>query len=83
MAMTPQERLEFDNLKKLVSALQAVRDVPFIEELKRRVVDQAVTDALVGINLGDLANVNDNATTGQVIKKQANGTWAGANDIDT
>lgn len=81
--MTPQERQEFETLKKTVQAIYTVRDVSFIEECKRRFVEEAVADALLTLRLGDLSDVTDDATTGQVIKKQADGTWQGANDNTT
>lgn len=40
--MTPEERREFNTLKKTVEALKTVTDVPFIEELKRRVIPPGI-----------------------------------------
>lgn len=34
--MTPQEKQEFDELKKIVESLVRVENVPFIESIKRR-----------------------------------------------
>lgn len=36
MAMSPQERAEFDRLKGLVEQMMKVQNVPFIENLNRR-----------------------------------------------
>ena len=82
--MSPEQRQQFEEMQRTLTNLKEVLDVAFVENIARRLdIDNRVSSAVGRINLGDLANVNDNATTGQVIKKQANGTWAGANDIDT
>ena len=36
MAMSPQERAEFDRLKRQVEQMVKAQDVPFIESLNRR-----------------------------------------------
>lgn len=36
----------------------------------------ALADALATVNLEDLGNVNDGATTGQILIKQSDGSWA-------
>ena len=82
--MPPEQQQQFEEMQRTLTNLKEVLDVAFVENIARRLdIDSRVSSAVGRINLGDLANVNDNATTGQVIKKQANGTWAGANDIDT
>jgi hypothetical protein len=42
--MTPQERQEFEELKRMVRDLHGVTDVPFIENAKRRIVNPRITD---------------------------------------
>ena len=36
MAMTPEERTEFDEMKRKLDSIARVEDVPFIENIKRR-----------------------------------------------
>lgn len=36
--MSPQDRQEFERMKKELAAIKSVMDIPFIEEAKRRVV---------------------------------------------
>ena len=78
--MTPQERTEFEQLKKLVEQLVRVEHVPFIENAKRRIVGAEVTDALSSFDLEDLRNVTiTGLSSGQVLKW--NGTaWANGTD---
>lgn len=74
--MSPQEKREFNELQMLVQSLLEVKNVPFIESLKRRL------DFLPrGANLVDLADVEDttDAATGTVLKKTAT-TWQPGTD---
>lgn len=80
MAMTDTEKQEMRDLKELVTSLLEVRNVSFIEEVRRRIVSPTASSLIAQAKLGDLADVTDDATTGEVIKKQADGTWAGAAD---
>ena len=41
--MSPTERAEFDEMKRIVASLQKVEDVPFIENVKRRLGFGSVT----------------------------------------
>ena len=78
--MTPQERTEFEHLKKLVEQLVRVEHVPFIENAKRRIIGAEITDALAALDLEDLRNVTiTTPSSGQVLKW--NGTaWANGTD---
>ena len=80
--MTPDQRQEFNDMKKTLQALLRGENVEFIKSIERQ--STFITqDELDTLQLGDLADVTDDATTGQVIKKQADGSWQGADDIDT
>jgi hypothetical protein len=74
--MTPQQLAEFDALKKLVDTLVKGENVPFIQNLERR-LNRA-------IRLSDLSDVSgtDAASVGQVLKKTST-TWQPGTDIDT
>lgn len=48
MAMTPQERQEFNQLKTLVQQLLRVENVEFIKNVERRVVLDGVTTGTPG-----------------------------------
>lgn len=78
--MTPEERKEFDDLKQLVRAIERVEHVPFIENIKRRTIGAAITDALSTLKLDDLQNVTiTSPSNGQVLK--FNGTvWVDGTD---
>jgi len=80
--MTPDQRQEFEDMKKTLQSLLRGENVEFIKSIERQssFITQAQLDTL---QLGDLADVSDDATTGQVIKKQSDGSWQGADDIDT
>lgn len=82
--MTPQEKKEFENLKKMVQALHLVEDVAFIENVKRRIVQNLAVSDLPSIKLSDLSDVSgtDGAATDKVLKKTAT-TWQPGDDIDT
>lgn len=74
--MTPNERQEFEALKKLVMSIREAKDLSFVESVVRRLTNRFA--------LSDLSDVSgtDNATTGQVLKKTAT-TWQPGTDIDT
>lgn len=42
--MTPQERMEFNQMKQQLQAIAGVLDVPFIESVKRRCVEPLLLD---------------------------------------
>jgi hypothetical protein len=71
--MTPQERIEFEALKKLVESLVRAENVPFIQNLERR-LDRS-------IRLSDLTDVvnTDNPSSGQVLK-YSSGAWRPGTD---
>ena len=80
--MTPEQRQEFKDMKKTLQTILRGENVEFIKSIERQ--STFITqDDLDALQLGDLADVTDDATTGQVIKKQADGSWQGADDIDT
>ena len=86
MAMTPEERIEFNQMKATLQNLQRVEDVAFVENIKRRLdIPTAVTNTIAETNIGALANVDTSGVTNdQVLKyNSANETWEPANDIDT
>lgn len=82
--MTPQERQEFDDLKRMVQALLRVEDVSFIENIKRRIdINGIVRLAINQASLNDLSDVDiTSVTTGQVLKYTTSGTdrWINAAD---
>ena len=86
MAMTPEERIEFNQMKATLHNLQRVEDVAFIENIKRRLdVAGDVALAVSRTTLNDLADVDTSGVSdGQVIKyTSSTQTWENANDIDT
>lgn len=80
--MTPEQRREFDDMKKRLAALERVEDTQFIENIRRRLDIPAY---LKEIRLGDLKDVDlSNITNEQVIKYYTSSTnWQNADDIDT
>lgn len=88
--MSPEDRREFEELKKTVRNLKMVQDVDFIESIKRRLrvnedVESMVDTKIAAIELNDLADVNTTGVSnGQVIKyNSSNSTWEDANDNTT
>jgi hypothetical protein len=81
MAMTPQERIELETLKRAVTQLQRVEDVAFIQNIKRRVLGTAIADALALLDLEDLRNVTiSSPTNGQVLKYNGSAWVNGADN---
>lgn len=83
MAMTPQEKREFDEMKEIVKNLKAVTDVGFIESIKRRLdINGEVRLALNQTNIGDLGDVDTTGVSnGQVLKYDSgDNNWQPAND---
>jgi len=74
MAMTPEERAEFEEMKETLRAIQRVEDVPFIENINRRITFPT-------LKLSDLSDVSDtdSASTGEVLKKTST-TWQPGTD---
>jgi len=64
--MTPEERTEFDELKAIVAAIRGVKDVSFIQELKRRALADAakIGDTLVATTITQA--VRNSADTGSI-----------------
>ena len=84
--MSPDEREKMEKLEQQVEALLLVQDVPFIENMKRRLdISSIVATAISNTNLTELFDVDtDGVTNGQVIKfTSSSSTWENANDIDT
>ena len=81
MAMTPEERIEFNQMKATLQNLQRVEDVAFVENIKRRLdIAGDINTAVGNTTLNDLADVDTTGVSnGQVIKYN-NGTWE--NDSD-
>ena len=79
--MTPQETERMNKLEEIVMSILAVENVPFIEQVKRRIVESEVALQISQTNLSGLADVEntDGASTGQVLKKTAT-TWQPGTD---
>ena len=77
--MTPEEKRQFEGMKRMVKAMYEVADNAFIANLTRRLNDSFS----IPVFLSDLSDVDDTApSTGEVLKY--NGTqWAPGTDIDT
>jgi ferritin-like protein len=75
--MPPQDRQEFEDMKKRLAALERVENVPFIENITRRLRDSFS----IPRKLSDLNDVSgtDSASIGQVLKKTAT-TWQPGTD---
>jgi len=73
--MNPEVERQLNEIREMVERLEAVENVAFIENLKRRVVDD------LEISLSDLSDVSDtdSASTGQVLKKTST-TWQPGTD---
>ena len=63
--MSPQEKTEFEKLKALVDALVRVENVPFIQNIQRKVdlgvtsgTETAATTILRAVNEGGVASYN-------------------------
>ena len=69
------ELIDFDDYRRSYVITQSY-DV----RISRTIFDIASSTPITGVYLGQLTDVTDNATTGQVIKKQADGTWAAGDD---
>ena len=82
--MTPEERREFDELKRVVDTLVRVENVPFIENIKRRIdISGTVRLAINNTNLNDLNDVDiTSVSNGEVLKWTTSGTdrWINAAD---
>lgn len=76
--MNPEVERQLNELRMMIQRLEAVENVEFIENLKRRVVDT------LEISLADLTDVEgtSGASTGEVLKKTST-TWQPGIDIDT
>lgn len=72
--MSPQDRREFEELKRIVDSLVRVENVQFLESLRRRF-------PLPIHKLSDHSDVSltDGASTGEVLKKTAT-TWQPGTD---
>lgn len=69
--MTPQEREEFNDIKKRLAAIESVRNVSFVRELQRRLSDGVLTIE---------NNVSLTGTTVTVRNSTDNGTETVADD---
>lgn len=80
--MTPQDRLQFEQMQKDLATLKSVQDINFIENIKRRL---DYDGRFARLRLNDLADVDtDGVSNGQVIKyNSTTDVWENANDIDT
>lgn len=80
MAMTPEEKREFEEMKRMVRALSGVTDVPFIENAKRRIAEPAITSARVvsknttGTTAGVLKSVSEGGASTYSVADQYDGT---------
>ena len=82
--MSPEQRLEWQEMKKKLEALRRVEDNAFIENMFRR-LEQRIDEKLAAINLTDLNDVDTSGVSNnQVIKyNSTSGVWENANDLDT
>lgn len=83
MAMTPEEKREFEELKRIVRNLQGVTDVPFIENGKRRIaipafeslgITEIITKNATGNTSGVLQGVNESGTSSYSVAGEYIGT---------
>lgn len=67
--MTPEERKQFNDMKRRLEQLEQVQNVSFIENMKRRLFPITLND-LPSIKLSNLSDVGgtDSPTNGQVLK---------------
>lgn len=76
MSMTPQERQEFNEIKKRLVALERVENVPFVENMTRRLADSFNIPEV----LNDLTDVNvPSPSSGQVLEWNGS-AWVAATD---
>lgn len=82
--MTPQEKKEFEELKRTVLALRSVTDVPFIESMRRRLdVDSAVRLGINRASINDFLDVEiTSPSNGQVLKYTTTGVDRWVNGTD-
>lgn len=83
--MTPDERREFEELKRMVRNLHGVTDVPFIENAKRRIVPRGL-DAVVSKNADGTASglsqsVNESGAASYGVAAEYDGSLTVA-DVD-
>jgi hypothetical protein len=64
MSMTPQERQEFEILKRKVESLERVENIPFIENIKRRVAVTGITSGAITAATSITESVRNSADTG-------------------
>jgi len=78
--MSPEERKQFNDMKRKIEQIERVEHVPFIKNLERR-----LNFVSGDITLNDLSDVDTSGVTnGQVIKyNSSNETWENDNDLDT
>lgn len=79
--MTPDERAQFNEMKRQLAAIRRAEDVPFVKALMERIKNELTINDLPAIKLSDLTDVSgtDSASTGQVLKKTAT-TWQPGTD---
>ncbi len=74
MSMTPQERQEFEALKRTVESLTRVENIPFIENIKRRVAITGITSGAITGTGTITETVRNAAGTGtEVVAKDYDG----------
>jgi len=80
--MTPEERTQFNEMKKLLERMRQGEDIVFVENIKRRL---DVKGEIRKTRINDLLNVNDTGiTNGQLLKwDSSENQYLPANDIDT
>ncbi len=64
MSMTPQEKQEFESLKKLVESLVRVENIPFIENVRRRVAITGMTSGSISAATTITESVRNAADSG-------------------
>lgn len=78
MSMSPQEKREFEELKRIVRNLQSVTDVPFIAEAKRRIAVPVLGEAIIkestGTTAGTLRSVSESGADSYSVADAYDGT---------
>ena len=80
--MSPEQRLEYEQLKATVGKLERAEIPAFIESLYRR-LEARIDEKIAAITLNDLSDVNTTGVAdGQVIKyDSASETWIDSDDL--
>ena len=81
--MSPQDRLEFEELKRTVKNLQRVEDVAFIENSKRRIARPVLGSSIQKNTTGDTSGVLRSVNEGGAATYNVAGAFTGTITIET